>query len=259
MKLGHTPLVIGNWKMNPTTDGAAKRLALEVKKTMNRVDGVSVVVAPPVIFLATVHGAMNGKGTILLGAQNVYHEKLGSFTGEVSLPMLESFGVTYVILGHSERRKDGETDDTIQKKLDTVVRAGHTAILCVGETVRDGGGHYYTDIETQIRKALAGLGKAKLGHVVIAYEPVWAIGTGKTATPEDVHEMKLFIEKTLADLYGRTYAQKVRILYGGSVNAKNAEELIRDGTVSGFLVGGASLHADEFGGIVKAVKKVCEV
>jgi triosephosphate isomerase len=244
--------------MNPITTAGAKRLAQELKKNLSRTHDVEVVIAPPSVYIGTVAMVQSESNSFYLGAQNVHSEKLGSFTGEVSLPMLQGFGVTHVILGHSERRKDGETDDAIQKKLHVVVKAGLTAVLCVGEVKRDHGAHYFNVIESQIRSALSGLSKAKLGHVVIAYEPVWAIGTGTTATPSDVHEMKLFIEKTLADLYGRTYANKVRILYGGSVNAKNAEELMRDGTVSGFLVGGASLHADEFTGIVKAVKKVCE-
>jgi triosephosphate isomerase (TIM) len=258
MKLGHNPLVMGNWKMNPLSPNAAKRLALDLKKGLSRIEGVEVVVVPPAVFLPIVEGVRNSKGAFFIGSQNVHHEKLGGFTGEISIPMLEAFGVTHVIIGHSERRRDGETNEMIQKKMASVIKAGLTAVLCVGETARDHGGHYFNDIETQIRQGLAGLSKAKLGHVVIAYEPVWAIGTGHTATPSDVHEMRLFIEKTLADLYGRTYAQKLRVLYGGSVNPQNAELLMAEGTVSGFLVGGASLHADEFIQIVKLTKKVCE-
>lgn len=258
MKLGHTPLIIGNWKMNPISQTAAKRLTQELKKSLARIDDVEVVVAPPTIYIETVHAIQNGTGKLKLGAQNVHHEKLGGFTGEVSLPMLLGYGVSHVIVGHSERRRDGETDMAIQKKVEAIIKSGLVAVLCVGEVKRDHGAHYFSEIETQIRTALSGLSRAKLGHVVIAYEPVWAIGTGNTATPSDVHEMKLFIEKTLSDLYSRAYAHKIRILYGGSVNAKNAEELMEGGTVSGFLVGGASLHADEFTHIVKAVKKVCE-
>ena len=170
--------------------------------------------------------------------------------------MLKSFDVRYVIVGHSERRKAGETDEAVNARVTAVIKAGLTAVLCVGEAKRDHGAQYLGDIEGQIRKACAGLSRAKLESLVVAYEPVWAIGTGHTATPEDVHEMKLFIQKTLTDLYGRNYAQKVRVLYGGSVNAKNAGELMRDGMVDGFLVGGASLNAKEFSGIVSAVRLV---
>lgn len=258
MKLGHEPLVIGNWKMNPITESGAKRLAQELKKSLARVHGVEVVVAPPAVFISAVSGVRSGTKSFALGAQNVHHEKLGSYTGEVSLPMLAGFGVSHVIVGHSERRKDGESDTLIQKKIEAVVKAGMTAVLCVGEVTRDHGAQYFNSIEAQVREGLKGLARAKLGNVVIAYEPVWAIGSGQSATPHDVYEMKLFIEKTLADIYSRTYAQKVRILYGGSVNAKNAEELMREGMVSGFLVGGSSLSSEEFTGIVKAVQHVCE-
>jgi triosephosphate isomerase len=161
-----------------------------------------------------------------------------------------------VIIGHSERRKAGETDGEVNTKLTAVIKAGLTGVVCVGELKRDHGAQYLGQIETQIREAVKGLSRAKLGSVVIAYEPVWAIGTGQNATPGDVHEMKLFIEKTLTDLYGRNYAQKVRILYGGSVNPKNAGEIMKDGMVDGFLVGGASLNAKDFATIVKVVNEV---
>lgn len=252
MKKTFLPLVVGNWKMNPLTAEMATRLAGEIKKTVARTEGVEVVIAPPTLYLLLVRALRNGKKPFALGAQNAHYEKLGAHTGEVSLPMLASVDVSHVILGHSERRADGETDAAVNTKLHAAIKANMTAIVCVGERVRDHAAHYLGDIEKQIRTALAGVSKSKLDQVVIAYEPVWAIGTGNNATPEDVHEMKIFIEKALTDMYGRTIAQRVRILYGGSVNAKNAELLIRQGQVDGFLVGGASLHADEFKSIIKA-------
>lgn len=258
MKIGHEALVIGNWKMNPQTDAMAKRLATDLKKTLAHKGDVEVVVAPPAVFLPIVHGVQNSGKSFRMGAQNVHTESLGAFTGEVSLPMLKSFDVRFVIIGHSERRKAGETDGEVNAKMTAVVKAGLTAVVCVGETKRDHGAQYLGLIEAQIREAVKGLSRAKLGNLVIAYEPVWAIGTGNNATAGDVHEMKLFIEKTLTDLYGRNYAQKVRILYGGSVNPKNAMEIMKDGMVDGFLVGGASLNAKDFGAIVGAVKAVCE-
>ncbi len=254
MKKTTNPLVIGNWKMNPLSTLVAVRLASDIKKKIARIDSVDVVIAPPTIFLGAVANAQSGKSSFMLGAQNVHSEKLGAHTGEISLSMLENFGVTHVIIGHSERRAEGETDDTVNKKIHTVIKGGCTAVVCVGEQERDHGAHYLNLIETQIRLACAGISKAKLEQLVIAYEPIWAIGTGKTATPEDAHEMKLFIEKTLSDLYGRAYAQKVRVLYGGSVNPKNALALMVEGRVDGFLVGGASLHAGDFYEIVKAVR-----
>lgn len=252
MKLRQEPLVIGNWKMNPQTDTVAKRLATEIKKALARQDDVEVVLTPPAPFLGIVHAVRGGGKVFALGAQNVHPERLGAHTGEVSIPMLQSFDVRYVIVGHSERRKAGETEEAVHAKIDAVIKAGMHAVLCVGEVKRDHAAQYLSDIERQVRTACAGLSRAKLAHLIVAYEPVWAIGTGQTATPEDVHEMRLFIEKTLSDLYGRNYAQKVRILYGGSVQDKNAGELMQNGMIDGFLVGGASLSAKEFSGIVKA-------
>jgi triosephosphate isomerase (TIM) len=256
MKLRFEPLIIGNWKMNPQTDTLAKRLGSEIKKAIGRHDGITVVIAPPHPFLSILSSVRGGGKSFMLGAQDVHPERLGAHTGEVSLPMLQCFDVQYVIVGHSERRKAGESEEEIQKKIQAIIKAGLDAVLCVGEVHRDHAAQYLTDIEEQIRTACAGLTKAKLSRLTIAYEPVWAIGTGETATPADVHEMRLFIEKTLSDLYGRNFAQKVRILYGGSVNDKNAAELMRDGMVDGFLVGGASLNAKEFSGIVSGVSKV---
>lgn len=253
MKIGTTPLVIGNWKMFPQSVSLATKLMKELKKRLSTARDVDVVIAPPFLYLDAVYQVKNSSKMFTLGAQNVHHEKLGSYTGEISISMLQSFGVTHVILGHSERRKEGETDKKINLKLLAMVKSGLTGVVCVGEVKRDHSAHYLSHVEEQVRHALAGVSKSKLDLVVIAYEPIWAIGTGNTATSDDVHEMKLFIEKILSDLYGRNLAQKVRILYGGSVNGKNAQELFLQGMVDGFLVGGASLHADEFAQIVKAV------
>ena len=255
MKIDTQPLVIGNWKMNPQSVSLSVKLATEIKKSLAKVSGVDVVVAPPSVHLDAVAKARSGSGAFALGVQNVHHEKLGAHTGEISIPMLTNLGVTYCIIGHSERRKDGETDVMVNQKLSAVIKAGLTGVVCVGESKRDQGGNYLTFIETQIRTALAQLSKSKLGNVVIAYEPIWAIGTGTTATPADVYEMKLFIQKVISDVYGRNLAQKVRILYGGSVNGKNAEELFKEGMIDGFLVGGASLHPEEFLQIIKATLK----
>lgn len=256
MKMGHEPLIVGNWKMNPQTATMAKRLVTDVKKAVLKYTDVEVVVAPSFLHIPVVASVLGGGNAFRIGAQNVYAEKLGAHTGEIALAMLADFEVRYVIIGHSERRMSGETETDVQKKVMAVIKSDLTAILCVGEAKRDHGAQYLGEIEHQIRTACAGLSRAKLEHLVIAYEPIWAIGTGHTATPSDVHEMKLFIEKTLSDIYGRSYAQKVRILYGGSVNPKNAAELMHDGMVDGFLVGGASLSAKEFSGIVKAVQTI---
>lgn len=254
MKRIHEPLVVGNWKMNPQSADSAKRLAQELKKILTKMRDVEVVVAPPTIFLPTVHAVRNSGTAFKLGAQHVHYEPLGAHTGEVAIPMVKSFDVSCVIVGHSERRRAGESDEVVGHTVTALIKAGLTPILCVGEVERDHGAEYLAHIERQIRSALKGISRSKLESLVIAYEPVWAIGTGKNATAEDVYEMKLFIEKTLTDLYGRAYAAKVRVLYGGSVNPKNAGELMRDGKVDGFLVGGASLSAKDFMGIITAVK-----
>lgn len=256
MKKGIFPLIVGNWKMNPQTTALGVKLALELKKKLQSIKDVEVVIAPTYVHLPGVQKVRNGSGMFAIGAQNVHPAKLGPFTGEISLPLLQDLGVTYVILGHSERRALGEKDALINEKLLATIKAGLNGILCVGEGHRDHNGHYLSHIETQVRKGLTQITKAKLNQVIVAYEPIWAVGTGKNATADDIHEMKLFIEKILSDLYGRNLAQKVRIIYGGSVNAQNAGELHANGMMDGFLVGGESLHADEFAKIVKLVRTV---
>lgn len=248
------PLVIGNWKMQPASVALATKLGKELKKKLGPVREVLVVTAPPFVYIDAIRAITSSAKSIALGAQDAFPEKPGAYTSQVALSMLKDLGVQYVILGHSERRALGETDEVVNKKLTAVVKEGMTGVICVGERSRDHAGHYLSRIEEQVRRALAGISKARLDRVVIAYEPLWAIGTGSTATPADVHEIKLFIERVLSDLYGRTYAQRVYILYGGSVNAKNARDLFVEGTIDGFLVGGASLKADEFEGIVRAVR-----
>lgn len=254
MKKGIFPLIVGNWKMNPQTTTLGAKLALELKKKLQHTTGVEVVIAPPFLYLDSVRKARSGSDVYALGAQNAHPAKLGPHTGEISIPMLQEFGVTYIILGHSERRALGEKDVFVNEKLLATIKSGLTGIVCVGETKRDHNGHYLNHIEGQVRGALANVSKAKLGQVVISYEPVWAIGTGKSAMADDIHEMKLFIEKILSDIYGRNLAQKVRIIYGGSVTSKNAQELHTLGMMDGFLVGGSSLDTNDFIEIVKRVR-----
>jgi triosephosphate isomerase len=252
MKKTARRLVVGNWKMNPQGISMARRLVTEIKGGMKRAGNVEVVLAPPFVYLGEAKAVQSGSKLFSIGAQDVHWEKLGAKTGEISIPMLKNFGVTHVILGHSERRALGENDEDVNRKALATIKAGLTAVVCVGEQKRDSGAEYFSFVENQVRKACAGISKAKLEGLVVAYEPIWAIGTGNNATPEDAHEMKLFIQKILADLHGRNFGSKVRILYGGSVNARNAKELVENGTIDGFLVGGASLKADEFLAIIKA-------
>lgn len=251
MKRKHPLLIVGNWKMNPATIGQARKLFLSARKELGRKKlRTEVAVAPPFPFIVELQ-RLSPSQRIRLAAQDVHFERTGAHTGEVSLPMLKSVGVSAVIVGHSERRAAGESDDEIYQDMQAIFKSNVTAIVCVGETKRDTQGHYFTFVENQLRSALKNLPKTKLRQLVIAYEPVWAIGTGKVATPEDVHEMKLFIQKVIADRFGRAAIPKVRILYGGSVKKKNAKELLTTGQVDGFLIGGASLKPKEFGGIIQ--------
>lgn len=246
----HKPLIVGNWKANPMTLDIAKSLFLAVRKGVRGVQSVETVVAPPFPFLQPLN-KLSPSGRISLGAQEVFYETGGAYTGEVSLSMLQSVGVSQVIIGHSERRAMGVSDAVVAKKTALVLKQGLTAIVCVGEVSRDKNGDYLGFVQTEVRDVCRAVKPTQLKNLVIAYEPIWAIGTGKTATPHDAYEMKLFIQKVIADTLGRAAVKKVRILYGGSVKKHNAEELLREGEVDGFLVGGASLVADDFVSIVK--------
>ena len=255
MNLKQSILVAGNWKMNPLDLKKAKQLFLAVKNNLGRPPlKIDIIIAPPVLFITELAKLATGK-KIKLAAQTVFPATLGAYTGEISMPMLQGAGVNDVIVGHSERRALGESDDDVKDRLQTAVGLGANVIVCVGEQKRDKNGNYLALIEKQIRSALAGIVASKLGPITIAYEPIWAIGTGRTATPADAHEMKIFIKKILSDRYGRGAADKVRVLYGGSVKPNNAEELLSLGQVDGFLVGGASLKAEDFLSIINTADK----
>ncbi|MEX0918080.1 MAG: triose-phosphate isomerase [Candidatus Paceibacterota bacterium] len=248
-------LVVGNWKMNPPTIGNARKLFHDIQDRLGtRPTAVRVVVAPPFPYIAPL-AALSPSGRVTLGAQDVFYESGGAFTGEVSVSMLKSVGTRFIILGHSERRALGESDAEIYKDVLQVVGNKMSAIVCVGESSRDKQGGYFNTVEAQLTAALKGLDPAAFSYVTIAYEPVWAVGSGKTPAPADVYEMKLFIQKVLTDLFGRTPAAKVRVLYGGSVTKYNATELLAEGQVDGFLVGGASLRATEFAGIIACARE----
>lgn len=249
------PLVVGNWKLNPVAITDAQTLARAVAtKTKRYAPAVDVVVAPPFPFLSEVARTLK-KHAVQLGAQDVFFEESGPHTGEVSAGMLQDIGVQYVIVGHSERRARGETDEVVAQKTIAALRRRLTPIVCIGEHARDARGDFYTVVAKQLAASLQGVSSAQVAKLVIAYEPVWAIsagdGKGKTATPEDVEEMALFIFKELAKHYNRTTARRVRLLYGGSVNPQNAPALGTIENIGGFLVGGASLRPDDFAAIVK--------
>ncbi len=246
-----TPIIAGNWKMFTIVE-EAKALVQALKGLVNDVKNVEVVVCPPFISLQAVSEALAGS-RIELGAQNVYWEKNGAFTGEISAPMLKSVGCSYVIIGHSERRTYfGETDASVNKRIFAALAEGLKPIVCVGETLQEReAGKAFDVIKRQISEGLANLSLQQMASVVIAYEPVWAIGTGKTATPAQAQEIHAFIRKLVNDLFDQTTAEATRIQYGGSVKPDNVAELMSQPDIDGALVGGASLKADSFEKIIK--------
>lgn len=248
------PLIVGNWKLNPITLADAATLAGAVKRKHKSTTEPYVAIAPPFPYLAEV-GKKIKKSAVSLAAQDVHYQNIGPFTGEVSVSQLKDLGVEFVIIGHSERRAMGESNDIVRQKVQLVLKHRLTPIVCVGERERDDQGNFFTFIEAQLRSLAEVIPTAQIKKVVIAYEPIWAIGTGNTATTDDVKEMQLFIETVLTKLYDRPTAKNVRLLYGGSVKPNNAALLHTEGDMGGFLVGGASLKADDFAEIIKAVSE----
>lgn len=244
------PLIVGNWKLNPVTQVAAVELAAAVAKQVKKVESVHIAIAPPYPYLAPVAKKI-ATSPVALAAQDVSTASLGAFTGEVSILQLKDLGTEFIILGHSERRAMGEKDASIREKALLALKHRLTPIVCIGEKKRDERGDYLAFVETQLTNLAHELTPAQIKKVVIAYEPIWAIGTGKTATVEDVKEMQIFIESVLVKLYDRKTAGNVRLLYGGSVKPHNAAELQAGGGMNGFLVGGASLKADDFAELIK--------
>lgn len=247
------PLIAGNWKMYKDVTEAAE-LANSLKNVLKDVaaDKAEVAICPPYVDLQAVAAIVKGSN-IKLGAQNMYAAQEGAFTGEISPLMLRSVGVHYVIIGHSERRQYfKESNEDINKKVKMALEYGLFPILCVGEKLEEREKGIMKDVvKDHVVGGLAGIPKDKMANVVIAYEPVWAIGTGKTATPDQAQEVHKFIRETLASLYDEATAQSVRIQYGGSVKPDNAKTLMNMPDIDGALVGGAALKADSFEAIVK--------
>jgi triosephosphate isomerase (TIM) len=243
------PLIAGNWKMNSDRAGAVA-LARGIVERAGEFSHVDLLVCPPAIYLLPVADVIQGS-PVALGAQNMYHEANGAFTGETSAAMLLDAGCSYVILGHSERRHIlGETDDAVNKKTLAALGAGLTPIVCVGETLEEReSGETACVIRRQFEHSLADVAADQIIRIVIAYEPVWAIGTGKVATPEQAEEVHAELRSLLAQRYNDQAAYAVRILYGGSVKPSNAGDLLAQPNIDGALVGGASLQADDFLGI----------
>lgn len=247
-------VIAGNWKMNKTP-AETTALINEIKPLVANAD-CDVVVCVPYVDLQNALEATKGTN-IGVGAENCHWEEKGAFTGEIAANMLTAMGVQYVIIGHSERRQYfGETDVTVNKRVRAALNAGLTVILCVGEllTEREQGITFET-VSLQTKIALAGVTEEELKKIIIAYEPVWAIGTGLTATPEQANEVNAAIRGVVADLYGKAAADGLTVQYGGSMNENNADELLAQPDVDGGLIGGASLVAEKFAVIVKAASK----
>jgi triosephosphate isomerase (TIM) len=244
-------LVVANWKMNPESLEEAKKLFNLARNTAKGLKNTDVVICTPFPFLYPLV-KLNSPKNIFLGSQDVGSERKGAFTGEVSAEMLKDLGVKYTIIGHSERRAMGETGEAIKKKLQMAFDAGLTPILCIGEKTRDKDGGHLSLIKSQIKESLTGLSKKYLVGIIIAYEPVWAIGKSyrEAMNPTDVHEMTLLIKKALSELFGADIAGGCKIIYGASIEMEDAAAIIGYGNVEGFLVGHASL-LPEFSDILK--------
>jgi triosephosphate isomerase len=244
------PIIAGNWKMNKDVKETIA-LVNDIKRDVFSVENVEIVICPPFTNLSDA-GEMLIESNIALGAQNCYWEKEGAFTGEVSVDMIKSVGCRYVIIGHSERRQYfGETDETVNLRVKAAIEGGLIPIMCIGEILdQREAGKTLDVVRTQITDGLKGFDEELLDTLVIAYEPVWAIGTGKTATPDQAQEVHSFIRGLLGELFSESFSNSRRILYGGSVKPDNIEELMRKEDVDGGLVGGASLKAESFNALV---------
>ncbi len=249
--MARIPVIAGNWKMFKTQKEAADTISV-LRAEVDNAPGVEVVVCPTYTSLAASAAVLKGS-TIGLGAQNVHYADEGAFTGELSTGMLIDAGCSYVIIGHSERRQYfNESDEFIGKKLAKILTTELTPILCCGETLEEReAGRVESVVLGQLKNAMAGLTEESLSRIIIAYEPVWAIGTGKTATPEMAEEVHAMIRNWMAEAYSASLSDSVRILYGGSVKPGNISELMSQDDIDGALVGGASLDAATFAQIVK--------
>ena len=249
-------IIAGNWKMYKTLkDG--QELVVSLRRELFQIENVEIVVCPPYTLIAYLADALE-TSNIAVGAQDVYWQEEGAFTGEVSPVMLKDAGCLYVIIGHSERRQYfGETNETVNRKIKAVLKIGLTPIVCVGEVLKEREeGKTFKVLEDQIQNGLLGLDAEEAQKIIIAYEPVWAIGTGKTATAAQAQEAHKYIRELFKKMFGQEVADGIRIQYGGSVKPENAAELISQPDVDGALVGGASLKADSFVQIIIEAGKV---
>ena len=249
-------LVVGNWKMNPASAVEAKKIFLSIKKTATGFKKVEIVLCPPSVYVSEL-AKLSLKSPVSLGVQDSFFvEAIGSYTGFISPLLIKNTGAKYVILGHSERREQGETDETINKKIHAVLKTELAVVFCIGEKERNNDGSYFEYIKMQIEAGLRGIEKNNFSNISVAYEPVFAIGAKTALLPHDIQVMKIFIRKTLIELFGKESAERVRILYGGSVNPENSEAIMQEGEVDGLLVGRDSLVPENFTKILSVINKI---
>lgn len=247
------PFIAGNWKMYKTSLEAAET-ARKLVRILQGVNHVDIMIAPPFTALASVYEVVKDS-PVMIGAQNLFWEKEGAYTGEISPVMIASAGCRYVIIGHSERRQFfGETDLSVNKKIRAAINNSLAPVFCIGETEKERDGKdTFNILDKQLKMGLEGFSPDDLKHIILAYEPVWAIGTGKTATSAQAQEVHLFLRNLIENLFGKKIAESVRILYGGSVKPENIGELMSMPDIDGALVGGASLDAEKFAGIINLI------
>ncbi len=244
-------IVVANWKMNPNSWREAKKLFEMTRTAAESARGVSLVIAPPSIYLREVIKLYKGR-RISFAAQNAHFQTSGPYTGEMSMTQIKDARASYVILGHSERRAAGETNEDMRKKVPAALQASLIPIFCVGEQKRSVSGEHFLFVREQLRVGLADVLPGKISQVIIGYEPVWAIGGEKSMSPHDMHEMTIFIRKTIVEMHGEK-AMHVKILYGGSVNETNAATMQNEGTVAGFIVGHVSVEPYRFKALLESL------
>ena len=248
-------LVIGNWKMNPSSAEDAKRIGRKTRAVAATLQRTEVVACPPFAFISAV-ASRNSARNFSLGAQSASVDEGGAHTGEVSAAMLKSLGVDYVIAGHSEERAAGDTDEIVSGRIARILEAGMAAVACVGEKTREEGGSHFDFVREQMKKSLANIPEHAVKNIILAYEPVWAIGAKEAMAPEQIHEMSIFVKKIFADVFGQQAAMKVKVLYGGSVNSRNAADIMNMGRVDGLLVGRESVNMPGFAELLRAVDRI---
>ncbi len=253
------PIIIGNWKMNPIDLKEAEKLFKAILKNLPKIKKTEIVVCPPFLYLNSLKSASRRTKKITFGAQNAFAGNTGAFTGEVSMEMLARTGVKYVILGHSERRALGENNESINEKIKSAINSKLLPVVCVGEDIRDINHEYFNVVKTQVEECFKGIAKNLLSKIIIAYEPVWALSSTvgrRDASPEDAKEMVIFIRKILAGMFSQEASKSMRIIYGGSVNEKDAGNFLENGGVGGLLPGRASLDPLKFVEIIKIAERL---